>query len=183
MALTFGPLSSLVGEMRLVRAEKYPLMAKMVWRISTLAKGVVQGIPETFHPTHLEFGPFLPSDEAAAVQMVKDLLAIKPLPAISIETAVQMLINAGLPIEDAVDEVRRIEERAFEQAVHLLEALGSEEEVADFLGRDVPPAPEPVTGVEPGGAGGAPVIQPPPGVPVAPPQPGEVVPPTPVPER
>ena len=183
LALTFGPLSSMIKEMRLVRNEKYPLMAKMVWRISTLARGVVEGVPETFHKTRLEFGAFLPSDENGAVTMVKELLSIKPMPAISLETAVQMLINAGLPIEDAVEEVRKIEERAFEQAVLLLEALGSDEEVAEFLGREVPDVPPalPVTGVEPG-AGGAPVITPPPGIPVGPPQNGEVVPPTPVPE-
>lgn len=180
MALTFGPLSAMINEMRLTRAEKYPLLFKMVWRISTLAKGTVEGVPETYHRTNLELGAFLPSDEAAAVTQVTELLKAK---AISLDTAVQMLINAGLPIEDAAEEVRKIKELMFDEAVKLLEALGDEEAVADFLNRDVPPAP-PVSGVGPGGAGGAPVITPPPGVPVATaPQPGEVVPPTPVPEQ
>lgn len=174
LALSFGPLKAMISEMRLVRNEKYPLLFKMVWRISLTAGA--ENVPKTYHPTTLEFGSFLPSDEAGAVSMVKELLSVKPLPAISLETAIQILINAGMPVEDAAEEVRKIEERAFEQATMLLDALGSEEEVAKFLNRDVPPA-LPSSGSS-GGAGGAPVITPPPGVPVQPePRPGEVVPP------
>src|SRR5690606_9781710 len=128
MQLTFGPLKSMIEEMRTVRAEKYEVLFKMVWRISRVAQ--VEGTPEEYQPTGLVFGSFLPSDEASAVEMVTKLLSTKPLPAISIETAVQMLILAGMPIDDAAAEVRRIENRAFEQAVALLEALGDEEAVA-----------------------------------------------------
>jgi hypothetical protein len=179
LQLTFGPLSAMIHEMRLVREEKYPLLFKMVWRISKQSKA--EGVPAEWQPTTLELGSFLPSDENAAIEMVKTLLSTKPLPAVSLETAVQILINAGLPIEDAAEEVRKIEERAFEAAVALLEALGDEEAVAEFLSREVPPEPvDRGVGLD---AGGTPVIVPPPGVPVAPPQPGEVVPPTPVPEQ
>lgn len=56
-----------------------------------------------------------------------------------------MLIEAGLPIEDAAEEVRKIQERDFEGAADLLAATGNEKDVADYLGRDVstvrPPAP------------------------------------------
>lgn len=178
LQLTFGPLKAMIEEMRTVRAEKYELLFKMVWRISRVAQ--VEGTPDEYQPTGLVFGSFLPSDETSAVDMVTKLLSTKPLPAISIETAVQMLILAGMPIDDAAAEVRRIENRAFEQAVALLEALGDEEAVARFLGREVP---EEVTSGVGSADSGAPVISPPPGVPVAQPLPGERVPPTPVAEQ
>jgi hypothetical protein len=71
--------------------------------------------------------------------------------AISHETAVQMLINVGLPIDDA-EEPRSTGSAAemFDEAVQLLEATGDEAAVRKFLGartrRDTPdshPSPGP----------------------------------------
>ncbi len=185
LQLSFGPLKAMIEEMRLVRAEKYPLLFKMVWRLALTAKQ--DEVPKEWQPTRYEFGSFLPSDESAAISAVTQLLGTKPLPAISLETAVLLLIQAGLPIEDAAEEVRKIEERAFDAAVALLEALGDEEAVAGFLNREAPPVTEAgfngVGPIPPGGAPvpgiGVPALQPPAGVPTGPPQPGEVVPPVP----
>lgn len=152
IALTFGPLGSMVKQMRLVRAEKYPLLLKFVWRMATAAG--MEGVPVTFVQPELEFGSFLPSDEAAAVAMVTQLLEAR---AISLETAVAILVLAGLPIEDATEEVQRIQSRDFAGATQLLDATGDETAVFDYLDRDQP-------------AGGRP--QPPP-IPTPPTLPGE----------
>lgn len=148
LALGFGPLSSMIDEMRLVRDEKYPLLLKFVWRMAMA--GQAENVPAKWVPgTKLELGSFLPQDQAAAVEAVTKLLTSKP-PAISLETAVQILMGAGLPIEDAAEEVQRIQSRDFAGADELLTATGDEDAVFEYLGRDkpanarpLPPAPVP----------------------------------------
>lgn len=160
IALTFGPLGSMIKQMRRVRDEKYPLLLKFVWRIATAAG--MANVPQEFVQPEVEFGSFLPSDENAAVAMVERLLVAK---AISLETAVLVLINAGLPVEDAQEEVRRIQSRDFVGADQLLSATGDEAAVFDYLGRDAPTLGRP---------------QPPP-IPTPPTLPGPQPPPTPQP--
>jgi hypothetical protein len=135
LALSFGPLGALVKEMRLVRDEKYPLMLKFAWRMAKAAGW--PGVPEAWFPAKVEFGSYLPQDTSAAVDIVQKLLQSDP-PAISVETAVRILINAGLPIDNALDEVGRITGRDFAGAVALLDATGDEDAVFDYLGRDKP---------------------------------------------
>lgn len=140
LALSFGPLKSMVFEMRLVRDEKYPLLLKFAQRMSQ-AYGV-KGVPEIWdlEPT-IAFGSYLPADKDAVAKQVAELLKNG---VISRETAVQMLIEAGFPIEDAVAEVRRIEEEDFDGAGKLFDATGNPEEVAKYLGRRaLPQAPLP----------------------------------------
>lgn len=133
MALSFGPLETMVKEMRLVRSEKYPLLFKFAHRM-TMAAGAEA--PEVFDlPIELQFGSFLPDDIDTTIQNVTTLLQAK---AISLETAVLLLFNAGMPIEDAAEEVRRIQERDFAGASELLDATGDEAAVFDYLGRDQP---------------------------------------------
>lgn len=138
LALSFGPLGALVKEMRLVREEKYPLLLKFVWRMSRAAGW--EGVPEKWFPAKVEFGSYLPQDTDAAVRMVADLLSTDP-PGISIETAVRILVNGGLPIDDALEEVRRITGRDFKGATELLDATGDEAAVFDYLGRTAPATP------------------------------------------
>lgn len=130
LALSFGPLRSMVEEMRLVRAEKYPLLLKFAHRIAIAGK--MADVPKTYVPTAINFGSFLPQDQSGEVELVTSLLAAK---AISLETAIAMLVEVGIPIEDAAEEVRKIESRDFAAAVLLLDALGDEQAVADFLHR------------------------------------------------
>jgi hypothetical protein len=143
LALSFGPLGALVKEMRLVRDEKYPLLLKFVWRMAKAAGW--EGVPEVWYDAKVEFGSYLPQDVSAAVDMVQKLLMSDP-PAISIETAVRILMTAGLPIDNAIDEVGRITGRDFKGAVELLDATGDEKAVFEYLGRKMPPdlvRPEP----------------------------------------
>jgi hypothetical protein len=157
LALSFGPLASMVSEMRLVRDEKYTLLLKMAWRMALAAQ--FEDVPAEWIDSKLEFGSYLPQDMQSAVEMVTKLLTTQPA-SISLETAVLMLQAAGLPIEDAVAEVDRIQSRDFVGADNLLTATGDEDGVFEYLGRERPPGlesikPPPVVlpDAPPGGAG------------------------------
>lgn len=145
MALSFGPLQGLVEEMRLVRGEKYSLLLKFVQRMA-IQYGELPAGPAL--DAHVAFGSYMPSDVPGVVQTVTQLLNAH---AISTLTAVTMLVEAGLPIEDAAAEVERIREENFAAAALLLEASGDEQVVRDFLGLEGPP-PEPPTPAVPPGA-------------------------------
>lgn len=134
LALSFGPTEQLIKEMRLVRSEKYPLLLKFAHRLA-LAGGM-DDVPGEWINSEIVMGSFLPQDMTEAVDLVTKLLAAK---AISLETAVTMLVEAGFPIRDAFTEVEKIQSRDFEGAAALLDALGSRELVAEYLGRKLPP--------------------------------------------
>jgi hypothetical protein len=152
LALSFGPLRSMIAEMRLVRDEKYPILLKFVWRMSMQAG--VEDMPATWLPAKVEFGSFLPHDIAAIVETVTKLLREK---AIGRRTAVRLLVAAGIDIEDASAEVDAIAETDFDGAAKLADATGSEAVAAEYLQVEVPAPPPPP---------GAPPIVPPPGVPI-----------------
>lgn len=143
MTLSFAPHTSLIKEMRQVRNEKYGLLFKFV------ARWLVQNTdinPEVLDFTaNLKFGTFLPADKQESMAMVNNLLN-KEAPAISLETAVQMLVNAGFPIEDAVEEVNRIRQNDFSAAEDMLAATGDVNAVRARLGLPpiTPPTGEPV---------------------------------------
>lgn len=157
LRLSFGPIETMVREMRLVRAEKYPLLFKFVHRLAQA--GGAQDLPAEYVDTEMVFGSFLPEDLAETVTLVTGLLTAK---AISLETALQMLKESGISIEDILVEAQRIDGRNFEAANQLLDALGSQEEVAKFLGRE---------GVEPDVAAPLPAVGTPSALPPAPNQP------------
>jgi hypothetical protein len=161
LLLSFGPMSSMVDEMRLVRDEKNTLLLKFNWRIAVAAG--MEGVPTEWYDSSISLGPYLPEDTAAEIHKAVELYKAK---VISLETCVRMLMEAGLPIEDAVEEVRRIQERDFEGAVQLADALESPAPAADYLGKELPAAPAPI----------APTIPlPPRPVPVPPPPDEDVV--------
>lgn len=139
LALSWGPLRSLIAEMRLIRGEKYPLLLKMVQRLYQGNGRIPEGA-DNIYRAEIEFGSFLPADVAATVTQVRDLLGAK---AISRMTAVMMLMQAGLPIEDAAAEVARIEAEDLDAAVLLLEATGNVDEVERRLGVPVEEEEEP----------------------------------------
>lgn len=133
LALSFGPTEQLVKEMRLVRAEKYPLLLKFAHRLA-LAGGADEVPTEWLH-SEVVMGSFLPQDMTGAVDLVTRGLSAR---AISLETAVTMLVEAGFPVRDAFEEVQRIQSRDFEAAAALLDATGDQELVYEYLGRDMP---------------------------------------------
>lgn len=150
MALSFGPLAAMVGEMRLSRDEKYPILLKFIWRMN-LAGGNPD-VPAEWHDAVMQFGSYLPQDKTAAVDVVTKLRQSTP-PAASLETCVAILVAAGFPIEDATEEVARIESRDFAGADELRTATGSTDAALEYLQMDrpadivnPPPAPEVIPG-------------------------------------
>lgn len=135
LALSFTPHSSTIREMRLVRREKYSLLFKFIARWYMKA-----GELDDIFDTELQFGAFLPSHKKEVVDLVVQCMSSKP-PVISLDTAVRMLVEAGFPIEDAVDEVRKIIENDFESASSMLDVVGEPNPVRERLG--LPPLPEP----------------------------------------
>lgn len=144
LRLTFGPLENMVREARLVRGEKYPLLLKFVQRLA-MAGQVLEGGPTM--PADIALGPFLPTDVDQLVEQVRGLFDAR---LISLETAVRMLQEGGLPIENVRDEVRRIQSRDVETANGLADAVNDQAIVRRYLG--LGPAPE-VQAVPAGAAG------------------------------
>jgi hypothetical protein len=142
LQLGFGPTDNMVKEMRLVRSEKNPLILKFAHRIALAAQaaGLMQDVPEEWINSDVVCGSFLPQDQAAAVDRVTALYKAK---VISLETAILMLVEVGIPIERVLEEVRRIQERDFEGAAALFDATGDKELVYAYLGEDPPPEPDP----------------------------------------
>jgi hypothetical protein len=107
LQLSLGPLDSLVDSMRLARAHKYALLLKMVQRIHQA--GQAEGWPPgVCFPARLVFGPHTPTDRTAILdEVVKGVGA----GVLSLETGIRMLQDAGYPIEDAREEVARINAR------------------------------------------------------------------------
>lgn len=167
LQLGFGPTENMIKEMRLVRSEKYPLLLKFAHRIAWAAQegGQMQDVPTQWIHSEVTMGSFLPQDRAAAVDEVTSLYKAK---VISIETAVIMLIEAGFPVQEAKEEIQRIQHRDFEAAGKLLDATDDQALVHEFLGKkfvEPPPPPVPPIVINPGAV-------PPPGAPPVPPNQG-----------
>lgn len=128
LELAFHPARQLLREMRTVRDEKYPLILKFALRLAQVAGVLTAG---DTHTATIELGASLPADKPAAIATVKDLLEIH---AISTATAVKILIDAGLPIDDAEAEVVAIREERVEDAKTLVEATGDVNAARKMLG-------------------------------------------------
>jgi hypothetical protein len=142
LQLSFGPLTTLIEEMRLVREEKYGLLFKFVQRFFVQA-GELPDVMDA----GLEFGSYLPSDKAGAVQHVTALLGAK---AISLVTTIKILTEAGFPVEDAATELARIVEEQQKISV-----ATTPPQLQQTIGPDGKPLP-PGTPSGGGGPGGQP---------------------------
>lgn len=150
MQLSFGPLTSMIRQMRLVRSVKYPLLLKMVLRLYQANEVLPPG------PTprvEIALGAYLPSDVAGTLTAAREAYAAK---VISLETAVKMLQDVGFPIDDIAAEIALIEQRDYLGANELADATGDVDAVRARLGLDpvretAAPAPViPTPGVPPG---------------------------------
>ena len=128
LQLALGPLDSLVASMRLARDHKYQLLLRMVQRLHQA--GRVWPAGESLSAA-LVWGPHTPTDRTA---VLTDVVQGYGAGVFSLETAVRMLQDAGYPIEDAGEEIERIQKRAFGQAVSLANATGDNAAVREFLG-------------------------------------------------
>lgn len=150
LRLGFAPAQRLLQEMRLVRSVKLALIPKMAVRLAQAA-GVLEAGPTP--RIEVELGASLPADRAAIIEEVHKLLGEH---AISTVTAVRMLIAAGLPIDDAEDEVARIRSEDTEGADQLVNATGRTADAYAYLGLE--PAPDPVIPEPDGGVLPAPTL-------------------------
>lgn len=138
LELSLGPLDSLIASMRLARDHKYALLLKFVQRLH-LAGQHPDWAGVQVMSAKLVFGPYTPTDKHAVLEQVA--LGVEKR-VLSKETGITMLIEAGFPIDDAAEELKRIDSRAFAEARDLADALGNPDEVAAFLGRQAPDEPE-----------------------------------------
>jgi hypothetical protein len=158
IALTFGPLVSMIGQMRMVRRYKYGLLFKFVLQMAISAREngdndpSLRELPEDLEILtelpKLEFGNFMPTDLAETVTNVVALLGQK---AITVETGLKMLQNAGIPIVSITEEAQRLREVDFAAAKNLFDAAGGDVKVVgDFLGITIEKPPAPVQSSTPG---------------------------------
>ncbi|MFD8379092.1 hypothetical protein ACFV2X_11225 [Streptomyces sp. NPDC059679] len=110
--LALAPLDALVGAMRLAREHKYRLLLKFVQRLYQAGRAQGWTAGESF-PARLAWAPHTPTDRAAVLDEVVKAYGAGVL---SLETAVQMLLDAGYPIDDASQEVARIRARTEQEA-------------------------------------------------------------------
>uniref|UniRef100_UPI000517DAF6 hypothetical protein n=1 Tax=Streptomyces capuensis TaxID=1464056 RepID=UPI000517DAF6 len=143
---------------RLARDHKYALLLKFVQRLH-LAGQHPDWAGVKVQPAELVFGPYTPTDKQAVLELVTAGVSANVM---SLETGVRMLMDAGFPIEDAEEEIERIQSRQFEAAKALADATGDSKAVGDYLGIDITPDPVPPPVVLPP-AGGQPGADPAPG--------------------
>ncbi|MFI0929615.1 hypothetical protein ACH4TP_37690 [Streptomyces sp. NPDC021012] len=139
LEISLGPLSSLIGAMRLARASKYNLLLKFVQRLH-LAGQAADWAGITIQPASLTFGSFTPTDKAAILTQVVNAFEAGVM---SLETAIRTLTKAGWDMDDAETEIAQIQARRFEEARYLADATGSTKAVGDYLGLDIEPDPTP----------------------------------------
>ena len=134
LELALGPLDSLISAMRLARDHADRLLPKFVQRLF-LAGQHPDWAGITPLPAKITRGAYTPTDKAGVLEDVTKAYKAK---LISLETAIRRLQDVGWPIEDAEEEIERIDSRSFEEARLLADALGNPDEVAAFLGRKAP---------------------------------------------
>ncbi len=119
LELGFHQARQLMRDARTVRDQKFPLLLKFALRLAQ-AWGQGPGDGET-PEFSVALGSSLPSDRSVAVDTVTKLLDAH---AISTATAVNILVEAGFPIDDALDEATRIRAERTEDMVRVVDALG-----------------------------------------------------------
>lgn len=151
LELALGPLDSLMSGMRLARDHADRLLPKFVQRLFQAGQHPDWvGLPVL--PAKLIRGAYTPTDKAAVLDEVSKA---REAGLISLETAIRRLQDIGWPIEDAQEEIRRIDARSFTEARDLADALNNPEETARFLGREAPEPPDPPAVQLPGQASDA----------------------------
>ncbi len=134
LLIKYAPWAQIIGAMRITREPKMRLLLKMAQRLAQVSE--VFGVGPT-PVARLRYGNFLPMDRADAIDQVARALDAH---AISTQTALRILVAAGLPIDDATAELARIYAEDTAAAKDLADATGSEQVAAERLGVDLPAA-------------------------------------------
>ena len=117
-----------------------PLLPKMAARLAMVNKTLGSDVlvDGQMPPVNIVFGAYIPADVAAVVERIVQLL---PVHALSTQTAVTWLVDAGLAIDSAEAEVKRIRAEAAERAAQTPGVSNPDTPPADPSG-----APTPVGG-------------------------------------
>lgn len=131
LALKLAPANQLVGTLRDGRSPKLDLLLKFSVRMAQVA-GALE--PGPTPPAHYRFGAFLPTDRKAVIDMVVAAVAAH---AMSTTTAVQLMVEAGVEVDDVMAEVARIRYENPTAAMALADALAGgngDPQVREWLG-------------------------------------------------
>lgn len=145
LALSWGPLRSMIDQMRLARRVKYQLLLKFVQRFFML-DGQIEAGAENILNAGVVFGSFLPTDVDSELERIIKLFNAKLL---SRAAALSKINELGIEVDDIKSELRAIEKEDFEAAEALMMATGNEQAVSERLGVEAvagpttpPPVPE-----------------------------------------
>jgi hypothetical protein len=150
--LSFGPYTRLVKRMRLARADKYELIGKFVQRLAIIGGGLEptgQTEDEIVARTPMAFGSFLPNDLPTLLRVYMELTEKHML---SRATALRLMRDAGLDLDDLEDELDRIRSEDFDGAKSLADATNRDTDAITYLGlneqttepvKTPPPVPTP----------------------------------------
>lgn len=128
--LRYGPMQSLVRSMRRVRAVKYALLLKFAQRLMLTDPEWDGPAGPDIPRAEYQFGAYMPRDLEGTITRTAEAYGAG---IISRETAVKTLQQAGMAIEDALEEVERIESRDFDGANRLADATNDQEAVRAYL--------------------------------------------------
>jgi hypothetical protein len=128
LLLSFGPFRQYIEELRLPRQAKYGLFVKFVQRLAR-----VGGQLDAVHPGEATFGSYLPNDVTAVVDMVTRLIS-GDKPIMSKSTALRLLRDAGVEIEDIGIELDRVRAEDFSGAQAIADATSDENAAREYLG-------------------------------------------------
>jgi hypothetical protein len=119
MLIDAAPFAEVIGTLRMTRDPKYSLLLEFAQRLAMTSGAIEAGpIPKT----RVAFGSFLPMDRT---------------------TAVQLLIGAGFPIEDAKAEVEQAQREDVSRAKEIADATGNDADGARALGLEPREEPQP----------------------------------------
>lgn len=145
-ALMFGPMRSLLQELRLVRKRVNVLVPKFAQRIA-MSRGWLDG---PVQKATIAYGSALPTDKAEVIDIATKLYAAHLL---SRHEALKMLVDEGIIDLDIEKEIKTLVKEDLDRALLTFEALGADEAakrvVYELLGIERPDVPEPVPPVNP----------------------------------
>ena len=130
LLLSFAPFQQHISELRLARTEKYCLLVKFVQRLAR-----VGGQLDAVYDGCIQFGSYLPSDVASTVTMIETLVQGEK-PVMSRATALRLLQEAGIGIEDVDIELQRVRSEDFAGAARLADSTADEAAARAYLGLD-----------------------------------------------
>lgn len=131
LTLGFTPHINLIREMRTVRTRKYNLLFKFAMRMMRVTDPAYYELPDEEFRADLVMGSFLPADLSATATVVIQLMETE---AISLETGLQMLLQAGVPVENLSEEIANIQKRDTERAQALVGITGDPNTALTYMG-------------------------------------------------